>query len=291
MFLDLFAGSSAPVHNAIRKLLLARMEPVDLLTGSALDVSNDVTYSALCRLCASGSIGACCAAPPCSAYSRTRLAKPGPPPCARRLFHWVCPTSPKQQREPAMTTLLHQRTRHLLSLVAARGGIIFLENPSTSLLWLDPQVMAWVRSVRLPRSERPLPLVPMAWITRKLGCSGVTGRRWQHPCARTCPPTIVPCRGNAPQMEVSSPEQRLVTRPPSPVPLHPSASSCQLRTAIIHCLHGLTCCPLACPDQHIPSRWRMALARAAPPVTFDRKVTTTSRPCAVPGLPAWPTLA
>ena len=97
MFLDLFAGSSAPVHSAVRQLLLARMEPVDLLTGSALDVSEDVTYAALCRLCASGLVGACCAAPPCSAYSRARLAKPGPPPVRTPSFPLGLPNlSPTQ---------------------------------------------------------------------------------------------------------------------------------------------------------------------------------------------------
>ena len=147
MFLDLFAGSSAPVHNAARQLLLACMEPVDVLTGSALDVSDDVTYAALCRLCASGLVGACCAAPPCSAYSRARLAKSGPPPVRTPSFPLgLADLSPRQQRELNMSSLLHQRTRNLLSLVATRGGIIFLENPSTSLLWLDPQVMAWVRA-------------------------------------------------------------------------------------------------------------------------------------------------
>ena len=147
MFLDLFSGSSAPVCNAIRTLLLARFEPVDLLAGSALDVSDDATYSTLCRLCASGLVGACCAAPPCSAYSRARLMKSGPPPVRTPSFPLGLPNlSAQQQRELHMSALLHQRTRHLLSLVAARGGLIFLENPASSLLWLDPEVMAWVRA-------------------------------------------------------------------------------------------------------------------------------------------------
>ena len=140
MFLDLFSGSSAPVCNAIRTLLLARFEPVDLLAGSALDISDDATYSTLCRLCASGLVGACCAAPPCSAFSRARLLKSGPPPVRTPSFPLGLPNlSPQQQRELHMSALLHQRTRHLLSLVAARGGLIFLENPASSLLWLDPR--------------------------------------------------------------------------------------------------------------------------------------------------------
>ncbi|CAE7225121.1 unnamed protein product [Symbiodinium natans] len=245
MFLDLFAGSSAPVHNAIRKLLLARMEPVDLLTGSALDVSDDVTYSALCRLCASGLIGACCAAPPCSAYSRARLAKPGPPPVRTPSFPLGLPNlSPKQQRELAMSTLLHQRTRHLLSLVAARGGIIFLENPSTSLLWLDPQVMAWVRA-----------FAPFGASVASCAHGLDYKKAWLFWCNRPSVAALASVCPHLPAYHRPLSRQRTADggfltrttaccRPPSPAPLHPSASpSCQLRTAIIHCLHGLTCCP------------------------------------------------
>ena len=53
--------------------------------------------------------------------------------------------SASQAKELETSALLHSRARHLLHLVAGRGGMIWLENPSSSLLWLDPEVLAWCR--------------------------------------------------------------------------------------------------------------------------------------------------
>ena len=50
-----------------------------------------------------------------------------------------------RQAELARSSLLHSRTRALLSLVAAAGGVIVLENPTSSLLWADPQVVSWLK--------------------------------------------------------------------------------------------------------------------------------------------------
>ena len=50
-----------------------------------------------------------------------------------------------QATELEASSLLHARTRFLLHLVSCRGGLVWIENPSSSLLWLDPEVVAWCR--------------------------------------------------------------------------------------------------------------------------------------------------
>ena len=128
---------------------LGRMcfQPVDLLSGEHIDLLHDDTFASLRRLCASGLVGAAAAAPPCSAFSRSRL-RPGGPPPIRTISHprgKDC-LSPPQATELATSSLIHIRCRELLALVAARGGLIWLENPTSSVLWLDSQVMAWCRT-------------------------------------------------------------------------------------------------------------------------------------------------
>ena len=122
-------------------------QPVDLLSGEHIDLLHDETFASLRRLCASGLVGAAAAAPPCSAFSRSRLLPGGPPPI-RTISHprGKDRLSPPQATELATSSLIHVRCRELLALVAARGGLIWLENPTSSLLWLDSQVMAWCRT-------------------------------------------------------------------------------------------------------------------------------------------------
>ena len=146
LFLDLFAGASSPVSLAIAELGLARLEPVDVLVGPAHNLLDDLTFQNLQRLCSSGLIGVAAAAPPCAAFSRARLRHGGPPP-VRTVSHptGIPQPSASQAKELEVSALLHSRTRHLLHLVACRGGMIWLENPSSSLLWLDPEVIAWCR--------------------------------------------------------------------------------------------------------------------------------------------------
>ena len=146
LFLDLFAGASSPVSHAIAELGLARLEPVDVLVGPAHNLLDDLTFQNLQRLCSSGLIGVAAAAPPCAAFSRARLRQGGPPP-VRTVSHptGIPQPSASQAKELETSALLHSRTRHLLHLVACRGGMIWLENPSSSLLWLDPEVIAWCR--------------------------------------------------------------------------------------------------------------------------------------------------
>ena len=124
----------------------ARLEPIDVLVGPAHDLLNDSTFWNLQRLCSSGLVGAAAAAPPCSAFSRARL-RPGGPPPVRTLKHPMGIPNPtaSQATELEVSSLLHARTRFLLHLVSCRGGLVWIENPSSSLLWLDPEVVAWCR--------------------------------------------------------------------------------------------------------------------------------------------------
>ena len=128
---------------------LARFEPVDLLAGSALDIADDDTLPC-CVVCALPVVWARVAPrllAPCAAFSRARLLPPGPAPVRTPAFPTGLPTlSARQSRELHTSALLHERTRVLLALVASQGGLIILENPVSSILWLNRQVMSWVRA-------------------------------------------------------------------------------------------------------------------------------------------------
>ena len=145
LLVDLFAGASAPVSEAAAALSMDRILLLDLLHGVGFDLADSDAFSSLCELAASGLVGAAIAAPPCSAFSRARL-RPGGPRAVRTLQYpcGIPYPSVAQQRELDSSRLLHFRTRHVLALVASRGGIICLENPSSSILWLDPTVRDWL---------------------------------------------------------------------------------------------------------------------------------------------------
>ena len=146
MLVDLFCGASAPVSSAAAALGLCRLEPLDLLHGSGFDLLNDSSFDELCTLAASGLVGAACAAPPCSSFSRARLRPGGPRPVRTPQYPTGIPSpSATQQAEIDLSSTLHSRTRTFLACVASRGGIILLENPSSSLLWKDPAVQSWLR--------------------------------------------------------------------------------------------------------------------------------------------------
>ena len=145
IFVDLFAGASAPLSAAMSALGLARLEPLDKLHGCRFDLLDDTQYHELCSLASSGAVGAASAAPPCAPYSRARLRPGGPAPVRTPVHPTGIPSpTPAQQRELSDSAELHARARHFLALVAAHGGLIILENPASSLLWLDPSVRAWL---------------------------------------------------------------------------------------------------------------------------------------------------
>ena len=145
IFVDLFSGASAPLSAAIGALGLARLEPLDKLHGCHFDLLDDRPFQDLCLLASSGIVGAASAAPPCASFSRARLQPGGPLPVrtARHPTGIPAPTL-AQSSELSVSSSLHSRARHVLSLVGAHGGLILLENPASSLLWLDLSVRAWL---------------------------------------------------------------------------------------------------------------------------------------------------
>ena len=147
LFLDLFAGARAPISEAMATFLADRFEPVDIIFGPEFDLLRDDRFELLCRVADSGLVGAASAAPVCSDHSVLRLKPGGPPPvrtpseldgCLNN--SWSATLSAQE------SSLLHDRTREVLSCVAASGGFIVLENPVSSLTFQDPLMLVAVGS-------------------------------------------------------------------------------------------------------------------------------------------------
>ena len=73
-------GASAPVSNALKRLGLRCLQPIDLLRGAGIDVLCPEQKQRLRKVCASGIVGLALAAPPCGAFSLVRLKPGGPRP-------------------------------------------------------------------------------------------------------------------------------------------------------------------------------------------------------------------
>ncbi|CAE7611472.1 LRRC45 [Symbiodinium sp. CCMP2592] len=146
LFLDLFSGCSAPLSKAVSNLGLDRIAPIDVLHGEEVDLLLPQHQSSMRKLCSSGLVRVAVAAPPCSSFSRARL-KPGGPPAVRTPAHphGIPAPSQRQQAELQRSDKLHELCRELLTLVLLSGGLVLLENPSSSLLWLTDPCKAWIR--------------------------------------------------------------------------------------------------------------------------------------------------
>ena len=142
IFLDLFAGASAPVTNALKRLGLLCLQPI----GAGTDVLCPEHKQRLRKLCASGIVGLALAAPPCGAFSLVRLKPGGPRPVRTPQFPDGLPQLlPDQLRELTISRELREFVCELLSLVAMRGGVILFENPASSLTWKTRGAEAWMR--------------------------------------------------------------------------------------------------------------------------------------------------
>ena len=146
--------ASAPLSGAISKLSGDRIAPIDSLHGEQIDLCDERHKESLRRLCSSGLVRVVCAAPPCASFSRSRL-RPGGPPAVRTPKHPGGIPSPtrSQQAELNRSDSLHAFTRELLSLVLLQGGIVVLENPSSSLLWLTSECQHWIRHHALSATQ------------------------------------------------------------------------------------------------------------------------------------------
>ena len=147
-FLDIFSGASSPVSVAVRALHADSVEPVDLIFGQHCDLLDDFVFQNVSNLAASVLVGAALAAPYCSKHSMATLRPNGPKPVRTPAALDGLPNnSALQDLEVQESAAVHDRARHILTLVASKGGIVVIENPLTSMTWLDSLMSAWVRAI------------------------------------------------------------------------------------------------------------------------------------------------
>lgn len=146
-FLDIFSGATFPVSAAVRTLGSDSVEPVDLIFGRHCDLLDAKVFSNVMDLAASGMIGAALAAPYCSKHSMATLRPGGPKPVRTPSALDGLPDNTAQQDfQLQESATIHDCARRILTMVACKGGIIILENPLTSMTFLDPDMVAWIRS-------------------------------------------------------------------------------------------------------------------------------------------------
>ena len=144
-FLDLFSGAKAPVSTAGKKHLVDMFEPIDIIHDH--DLLDDDKFFEAMMLAESGLIGAGVAAPFCCKHSRATLRRPGPRPVRTPEFLDGVPSnSVARQLSVQESSLIHGRSRFILSAINRGGGLIILENPGSSMTWLDDHMVAWVHS-------------------------------------------------------------------------------------------------------------------------------------------------
>ena len=104
------------------------------------DILNDAIYEGLLQLCWSGCIGLATSAPPCKEYSRLKMKPGGPPPLRAPEFMDGLPHLTTAQKEKVRQSKeIHRSGRQLLHAVMSKGGIGILEQPPSSLAWLEPE--------------------------------------------------------------------------------------------------------------------------------------------------------
>ena len=138
-FLDIFAGKNAPLSQAAAHASKARFQPFDIMINAKHDILTDSIYESLLQLCWSGCIGLATSAPPCKEYSRLKMQPGGPPPLRTPEYMDGLPhLTPAQQEKVRQSKEIHRRGRQLLYAVMSKGGIGVLEQPPSSLAWLEP---------------------------------------------------------------------------------------------------------------------------------------------------------
>ena len=137
-FLDAFAGVHAPLSQAAAEAGLDRYEPLEIISNPAHDILIDSAFESLLRLCWSGAIGLIVCAPPCKEYRRLKM-RPGGPPALRTPAYMdgVPGLSPAQLQKVRDSREIHRRGRALLHAVMCKGGVGVLEQPPSSLAWLE----------------------------------------------------------------------------------------------------------------------------------------------------------
>ncbi|CAJ1338445.1 unnamed protein product, partial [Effrenium voratum] len=110
IFINLFAGDSAPLSRVAVELGLLQLQPPHV--SAAIDALDDTVFPTLEQICAAGVVGVLWCAPPPSADLQSR-----------------------------------SRACRLIHLVVSRGGVAIFEQASASLAWLDPVVAQMVHAV------------------------------------------------------------------------------------------------------------------------------------------------
>ena len=139
---SVFSGYSFRCTNAsqhsVQTVSVDLFDPVDLI--HVWDILDDGIFHRLLCLCETecGLVGAALAAPYCCRHSRATLRRPGPKPVRTPLHLDGLPDNTvHQQLAVQESAIVHDRVRHLLSAVDRTNGFIILENPSSSMTWLD----------------------------------------------------------------------------------------------------------------------------------------------------------
>ena len=138
--LDVFAGVRAPISAAADQQGLARFEAFDLDANPQRNILDDAWFELLLRICWSGSVSLLTLAPPCKEYSRLKL-RPGGPKALRTpsCMLGVPNLSPAELSRVRDSREIHRRGRELFKAVATQSGVAILEQPPSSMAWLEPE--------------------------------------------------------------------------------------------------------------------------------------------------------
>ena len=146
VLVDLFAGK-APISAAASQMGIPHWAPIDIAIDEAHDILSDAFFTRLLRLAWSGRIALLVAAPPCRDYSVLKLAPGGPPPCRTpEHLNGLPSNSPVLARQAEESRRIHERCHQLCRAVASSGGTWVLENPPSSMAWLEPSCQQLLRA-------------------------------------------------------------------------------------------------------------------------------------------------
>ena len=162
--LDLFSGQNTPISVAAKKLGIPRWEPVDITLDNSQDILSDSFFQRLLDLAWSGQVALLVAAPPCREYSILKLAPGGPPACRSPEHLSGLPSnSPKLMRRAKDSRTIHERCHQLCRAVSASGGIWVLENPPSSMAWMEPSCQQLLRSAAAHVTSVPACAYGLPW--------------------------------------------------------------------------------------------------------------------------------
>ena len=145
LFLDLFAGHSAPLSCAAKTMNIDHFSPFDIEFNATCDILNDDLFENLLKLAHSGLVGAVWSAPPCRFYSTLRKNDGGPPPLRSKEFLDGFPSlSNYQKRQVQESKEIHRRSDLICVAVFQQGGFAGKEQPLNSIAWKEPSSRQFV---------------------------------------------------------------------------------------------------------------------------------------------------